>query len=125
MSSPHDEEEILARERAIDEWFLLALRGRHHIVAHYAEQLVDFHSRRRQTLYQRRHERTVRPLPVERDLPMFRRIGNECPAFRLDAAKPAADRARRHGPAHLPRKRIVAAGIKDDEPEFSRGLDRP
>jgi len=55
----------------------------------------------------------------------FRREGDQrVRPRRLDAGKPAAERARCHGALHALGKGIVAAGIEDDEPQLLGRLDR-
>ena len=74
---------------------------------------------------QRRRERAVLAVAVGRGRAGLGRIGDQrVRAGRLDLGEALPDRARGHRPLHGLGKRIVAAGVEDDQPQLLGGLDR-
>ena len=74
---------------------------------------------------QRQRERTVPGVAVLRGGARLGGIGDQrVRAGRLDLGEAASDGARCDGPLHDPGKRIVTAGVEDDQPKLLGGLDR-
>ena len=75
-------------------------------------------------LRQRDRKRTVFSVPVLRGRTSLGRIGDQRVLIgRLDLRKAAPDRAQRHGAPHGLLKRIVTAGVEDDEAKLLGRLD--
>ena len=110
------EEDLRAAERTVDKGLLLAIGGRHHVIADLAERDAHIDARFRQIFRQRRGKRAVFALAVHRNRTGLRGEGNQkVGRFGLDAGEPPADGAGGDRAAHRLLERIVAAGIEDDQ----------
>jgi hypothetical protein len=105
---------------------LLLIAGcAHHVVADKTKGLADIEAGRGEMLQQRRRKRTVLAVAIGRRRAFLGGKGDERVGLvRLDADQTASQRSRRNGPLHFFRKRVVAAGIKDNEAQLGCRLRR-
>ena len=115
----------VATERPVDERLLPPPRALQHLVANPAKRQAKVEARCRQMIEERGRKRAVRAVAVASDRAGLGGERNQRVRRRgLDLGKAAAHRTRGDTARHPLRKRVVAAGIENDEPQPFRRIYR-
>lgn len=119
----HEIEVFAARKRSIGEGLLLPVSTRQHVISNEIKQPTYLEIGSLKAVDERRCERTVAVVAIQRCLTMFGGIDDERTCVRFDRRQPTGNRTRGNRPPHLIQERIVSARVQNNKPEVPGALD--